>query len=102
MPRSSHSVMSYFNCKPTGSPHLPQKVETFLLNVPHLWQSTSWPMAYGLVITVAPQFRQVDRKWCNPFRFPHLHSQFPMAKSTNSRDETPWKSWIGKTELNTA
>ena len=34
MPRSWHSCMSYFSCRPTGSPHLLQNVTTFLLKVP--------------------------------------------------------------------
>ncbi len=41
MPRSWHSFTSYFSCMPTGSPHFSQKVGVFLLNVPHLVQSTS-------------------------------------------------------------
>jgi hypothetical protein len=62
---------------PTGSPHFSQKVGVFLLNVPHFEHSTS-PVLYGSVTTEAPQLRQVARKWCNPFRLPHLHSQFPI------------------------
>src|SRR5713101_3419272 len=77
MPRSWHSFTSYFNCIATGSPHLLQNVGVFLLNVPHLWQMTS-PVWYGFVTTDAPQFRQVARRWCSPFRLPHLHSQFPI------------------------
>src|SRR5215470_5142856 len=77
MPRSSHSATSYFNCRPTGSPHLLQKSGVFALYVPHLWQSTS-PGWNGSVITVDPQFLHVVRRWCKPFRWPHLHSQFPI------------------------
>ena len=36
MPRSSHSLTSYFSCRPTGSPHLLQKSGVFVLKVPHL------------------------------------------------------------------
>ena len=77
IPRSWHSVTSYFNCNPTGSPHLLQKVTTFLLNVPHFVQRTS-PTLNGLVMTVCPQCLHVLRRWCRPLRFPHLHSQFPI------------------------
>src|SRR5581483_10131959 len=101
MPRSSHSATSYFSCKPTGSPHLLQKSGVLALYVPHLLQSTS-PEWNGSVITVAPQLRHVVRRWCSPFRWPHLHSQLPMAKSTNSSWETLRKSEIGKTDWNTA
>jgi len=45
MPRSWHSLTSYFNCRPTGSPHLLQKVTRFLLKVPQRVHSTSLPMA---------------------------------------------------------
>ena len=31
MPRSSHSLTSYFSCSPTGSPHLLQKSGVFAL-----------------------------------------------------------------------
>src|SRR5579872_4452812 len=78
MPRSSHSLTSYFNCNVTGSPHLLQKVGVFLLNAPHFAQITS-PDLYGFVTTEAPQLRQVARRWCNPRRWPHLHSQLPIA-----------------------
>src|ERR1051326_7956823 len=102
MPRSSHSVTSYFSCNPTGSPQRLQKVTMFLLNVPHLWHSTS-PRWNGSVLMVAPQagLRQVERRWCRPFRFPHLHSPFPIALSSNSSRLKPRKSEIGKTLLNT-
>src|SRR6185437_305907 len=100
MPRSSHSLTSYFNCNVTGSPHLLQKVGVFLLNAPHFAQITS-PDLYGFVTTEAPQLRQVARRWCNPRRWPHLHSQLPIAYSTKSSWLTPRKSLIGNTELNT-
>ncbi len=77
MPRSWHSVTSYFNWSATGSPHLLQNVTTFLLKVPHLVQRTS-PTLKGSVMTVWPQFLQVLRKWWSPFRLPHLHSQLPI------------------------
>src|SRR5581483_1799 len=77
MPRSWHSVTSYFNCSATGSPHLLQKVTTFLLKVPHFVQSTS-PILKGSVITVWPQFLHVLRRWWRPLRLPHLHSQLPI------------------------
>src|SRR5579872_5422605 len=78
MPRSSHSATSYLSCKPTGSPHLLQKSGVLALYVPHLPHSTS-PGWKGSVITVLPQLRQVVRRWCKPFRCPHLHSQLPIA-----------------------
>src|SRR6266849_11004943 len=101
MPRSSHSLTSYFSCKPTGSPHLLQKSGVFALNVPHLLHSTS-PGWNGSVVMVKPQFLQVDRRWCRPFKWPHLHSQLPMAKSTNSSCDTLRKSEMGKTDWKTA
>src|ERR1700738_2262897 len=61
IPRSWHSFTSYLSCIATGSPHLLQKVGVFLLNVPHLWQTTS-PVWYGLVSTDAPQLRQEGRR----------------------------------------
>src|SRR5215470_11020457 len=57
MPRSSHSFMSYFNCKPTGSPHLLQKSGVLALYVPHFEHSTS-PVWYGSVMTVDAQVVQ--------------------------------------------
>src|SRR5579862_4656109 len=87
MPRSSHSATSYFSCNPTGSPHL--------------LQSTS-PRWNGSVFTVCPQLRQVVRRWFSPLRWPHLHSQLPMAYSTKSNCETLRKSVIGNTDWNTA
>src|SRR5664279_1430405 len=101
MPRSSHSATSYFNCKPTGSPHLLQKSGVLALYVPHLVQSTS-PRWNGSVFTVDPQFRQVVRRWFSPFRWPHLHSQLPIANSTKSSCATLRKSVIGNTDWNTA
>ena len=77
IPRSWHSCMSYLSCNPTGSPHLLQNVTTFLLNVPQWWHKMS-PAWNGSVRIVAPQLRQVERKWCKPFRLPHLHSQLPI------------------------
>src|SRR3954447_228278 len=100
MPRSSHSAMSYLSCSPTGSPHLLQKSGVFELNVPQRLQSTS-PEWNGSVMTVEPQFLHVVRRWCRPFKWPHLHSQLPMAKSTNSSCETLRKSVMGKTDWNT-
>src|SRR6185312_3797320 len=100
MPRSSHSAWSYFSCRPTGSPHLLQKSGVFLLYVPHFEHSTS-PGWNGSVITMLPQFTQAVRRWCRPFRCPHLHSQLPMAKSTKSSCEILRKSVIGNTEVKT-
>src|SRR5215813_7129853 len=97
MPRSSHSFTSYFSCRPTGSPHLLQKSGVLALYVPHFEQSTS-PGWKGSVITVEPQFLQVVRRWWRPLRCPHLHSQLPMEKSTNSNCDTLRKSVIGKTD----
>src|SRR5205823_9371763 len=77
IPRSWHSCMSYLSCRPTGSPHLLQNVTTFLLKVPQCWQRMS-PAWKGSVRMVAPQLRHVDRRWCSPFRLPHLHSQLPI------------------------
>src|SRR3974377_1958335 len=57
MPRSSNSAKSYFNCSPTGSPHLLQKSGVLALYVPHLVHSTS-PRWNGSVFTVEPQLRQ--------------------------------------------
>src|SRR5215471_10517420 len=101
MPRSSHSATSYFNCRPTGSPHLLQKSGVLALYVPHLPQSTS-PGWNGSVMTVLPQFRHVVRRWCSPFRWPHLHSQLPMEKSTKANSETLRKSVMGNTDWKTA
>src|SRR5271165_5586651 len=101
MPRSSHSATSYFNCRPTGSPHLLQKSGVLALYVPHLVQSTS-PRWNGSVRTVEPQLRQVVRRWFSPFRWPHLHSQLPIANSTKSSCDTLRKSVIGNTDWNTA
>ncbi len=100
MPRSSHSCWSYFNCRLTGSPHLLQKSGVFLLYVPHFWQSTS-PGRNGSVITIDPQCTQAVRRWCSPFKWPHLHSQLPIEKSTKSNCEMPRKSVMGKTDTNT-
>src|SRR6516162_7961538 len=97
MPRSSHSATSYLSCSPTGSPHLLQKSGVLALYVPHLVQRTS-PRWNGSVFTVAPQLRHVVRKWFSPLRWPHLHSQFPMAYSTKSNCETLRKSVIGNTD----
>src|SRR5258707_1615594 len=101
MPRSSHSATSYLSCRPTGSPHLLQKSGVLALYVPHLLQSTS-PGWNGSVITVLPQLRQVVRRWCRPFRCPHLHSQLPIEKSTNASSETFRQSVMGKTDWKTA
>src|SRR5580698_8934810 len=100
MPRSSHSCWSYFNCRLTGSPHLLQKSGVFLLYVPHFWHSTSLGRN-GSVITMAPQCTHAVRRWCRPFRWPHLHSQLPIEKSTKSNCEMPRKSVIGNTDTNT-
>src|ERR1051326_409721 len=97
MPRSSHSATSYFSCRPTGSPHLLQKSGVLALYVPHFWQSTS-PGWNGSVITVLPQLRQGGRRGWSPFRWPHLHSQLPMAKSTKASSDTLRKSVMGKTD----
>src|SRR5271157_3173999 len=97
MPRSSHSATSYFSCSPTGSPHLLQKSGVLALYVPHLPQSTS-PGWNGSVFTVAPQLRHVVRRWFSPLRWPHLHSQLPMAYSTKSNCEMLRKSVIGNTD----
>src|SRR5205807_5300579 len=80
--------------------HMLQKYGVLAMYVPDFWQSTS-PGWNGSVMTVEPQFLHVVRKWCRPFRWPHLHSQLPMAKSTNSSCETLRKSVIGNTDWNT-
>src|SRR3990172_4398745 len=101
MPRSWHSFMSYFSFRLTGSPQRLQNVEIFRLKVPHLEHITS-SIENGFVMITPPQDRQVLRRWDKPFRCVHLHSQFPIEKSTNSSEESPRKSEMGKTELNTA
>src|SRR5262245_7504281 len=93
--------MSYFSFRLTGSPQRLQKVEMFRLKVPHLGQTTS-SIEKGFVMMTPPQERQLLRRCERPLRLVHLHSQFPIEKSTNSREETPRKSLIGKTELKTA
>src|SRR3974390_2225396 len=100
MPRSSHSATSYFNCSPSGSPHLLQKSGVLALYVPHSVHSTS-PRWNGSVFTVEPQLRQVVRRWFSPLRWPHLHSQLPIANSTKSSCDTLRKSEIGNTDQNT-
>ena len=35
-------------------------------------------------MTMWPQLTQAVRRWLRPLRWPHLHSQLPMEKSTNS------------------
>src|SRR3974390_3192488 len=97
IPRSSHSATSYFNCSPTGSPHLLQKSGVLALYVPHLVHSTS-PRWNGSVFTVEPQLRQGGRRWFRPLWWPHLHSQLPMANSTKSSCDTLRKSVIGNTD----
>ena len=42
------------------------------------WSQSTSPAWKGSVRMVAPQLRQVERRWCRPFRLPHLHSQFPI------------------------
>src|SRR5262245_54384127 len=101
MPRSWHSAMSYFNFRLTGSPHRLQNVETLRLKVPHLEHTTS-SIEKGFVMMTLSQDLHLLRRCDNPFRLVHLHSQFPIEKSTNSREDTPRKSLIGKTELKTA
>ena len=93
--------MSYFSFRLTGSPQRLQNVEILRLNVPHLEHTTS-SMEKGLVMITPPQDLQLLRRWDSPFKLVHLHSQLPIEKSTNSSEETPRKSQIGKTELNTA
>src|SRR5262247_2114148 len=101
MPRSWHSAMSYFNFRLTGSPQRLQNVEILRLNVPHFEQTTS-SMENGFVMITLPHERQLLRRCDSPFRLVHLHSQLPIEKSTNSKEETPRKSLMGNTELKTA
>src|SRR5688572_28311050 len=93
--------MSYFNFRLTGSPQRLQNVEILRLNVPHFEHTTS-SMEKEFVMITFPQDRQLLRKCDRPFRLVHLHSQLPIEKFTNSKEETPLKSLIGKTELKTA
>src|SRR3712207_2056050 len=74
MPRSWHSSTSYLCLSVTGSPQTSHRLMTFLFRVPHEGQSTSSPDS-GSTRMTAPHERQLDRRWCNPSRLPHLHCQ---------------------------
>ncbi len=67
MPRSWHSCMSYFSCRPTGSPHLLQNVTTFLLKVPQ-WLHRMSPAWNGSVRMVAPQLAAGGPQVVQPFQ----------------------------------
>src|SRR3990172_9109377 len=101
MPRSWHSSTSYLSFKPTESPQVSQTVPRFSFALPQEGQGISRsPM--GLVRMVAPQPVHLRRRCCRPSSFPHLHSQTPIAYSTNWSSQFSRKSVMGKIDLKTA
>ena len=102
MPRSSHSATSYFNCRATGSPQRLQNVTMFLLNVPHLWQSTS--PAWNGSVRISRRSSDYGR-WCADDADPSgCRTCTPSCRSNSRRTRAgsePRKSEIGKTELKT-
>ncbi len=75
-PRSTHSSMRIFWCRPTGSLHTSQILAWFLLRVPHLGQSTVGSLGWSVTMW-CPQFLQVVRRCSRPSFLPHLQAQWP-------------------------
>ncbi len=100
IPRSWHSSTSYLSFRPTASSQVSQAVGLFSLRWPHFaqWISRS---PRGSVMRVAPQKLHGRPSLSRPTMRPHLHSQFPMEYSTNSREQFSLRSVIGNTLLNT-
>ena len=73
-PRSTHSSMVIFWCRPTGSLHTSQIFAWFLLRVPHLGQSTAGSFGWSVTIWW-PQLLQEVRRYSSPSIFPHLQAQ---------------------------
>src|SRR5262245_14182782 len=101
MPRSWHSCTSYLNFSETGSPQMSQMAMRLSLTWPQSGHSTLNTFGLGTAIFL-PHLEQAIRRCCSPSSLPHLHSQFPMEYSSNSSEEVPRKSEIGKIDLNTA
>src|SRR6187401_521835 len=100
MPRSWHSSTSYLSFSPTVLPQMSQTSPRAWLALPQRGHSTS-RSPYGSATSVAPQLLHGLRRWWSPASLPHLHSQFPIEYSMNSREEFSRKSLIGNTDLNT-
>ena len=100
MPRSWHSSTSYLSFRPTGSSQVSQVTGVLLLRWPHFgqWISRS---PRGSMMMVAAQNVQGRPSLSRPTMRPHLHSQFPIAYSTNSSEQFSRRSVIGKTLLKT-
>ena len=100
MPRSWHSSTSYLSFRPTGSSQVSQVTGLFSLRCPHFpqWISRS---PRGSVMMVTPQKVQGRPSLSRPVSRPHLHSQLPIAYSTNSSEQFSRRSVMGKTLLNT-
>jgi len=76
---SSHSGTSYFQLQAHGIAAAIAEGHDVLVERAQRWHSTS-PKWNGSVLDggAAGGFRHVERRWCRPLRFPHLHSQLPI------------------------
>src|SRR5258705_4450469 len=101
MPRSWHSWTSYLNFRETGSPQMSQMLIRLSLRWPQSGQTMLKILGFCTAIFLPHLVQAILRCW-RPSSLPHLHSQFPMEYSSNSSDDVPRKSEMGKIDWNTA
>src|SRR5262245_25402680 len=101
MPRSWHSATSDLNFRLTGSPQISQCATRLSFDHPQSGHVRRGALGFWEIVFL-PHFVQAILRCSNPSSLPHLHSQFPLAYSTNSTDPVCRKSEIGKIGLNAA